>query len=551
MAGVMQTGGPPKPPVLGLTTVGRVNRRESEGFEIRPFRRQRAFASCYGSVKKELKTRAATRLSIPQRFAVLHKPGALPRNLALLGYIPASHLSNQHSQQKAAEVLVRRRETGGIRGSSGGSNSVCSDTPEDKQPSSPPLELPPEAPAPSDWGPFVPAHLFFVVFQILLVYALRFDTFLAFPLAFYTPILLWGIAEQLQKDAKKGQFLPRQPGLPPDWHNLYDPTKNRTFYYNSRTKAGQWALPGDLISPSTDVSRTSDQLLVSYFLQGTSELVASFFKLLGTVSLYVAPLLELAWAIMLLWNVSEHLWISRGVLPATCLVLPQPLPAVVLFLATCRVELSLYGSARALRLGWETLLCAALLSSVVPEIRSLLATLKRAARARLSPCKPTGDVRYLIDFLCALCPGFGWRLHPFALRLSFDRFVLVPLPWRVPVPFPVPAWELLPRSGVAFLHGLPYVIPLTTALVAATKGNLWLTPGSFLRSVISTPSVLVSVSAALAVVFMRRKREAYELALSRVQGAQLESEKGGDVMLEDLETKVKKDFDERLGFRNS
>ncbi|GAQ90539.1 hypothetical protein KFL_006530050 [Klebsormidium nitens] len=471
---------------------------------------------------------------------------------ALKSSVSASNFSEHSLEKQADPILARRWKSRGTHGSSGG-NNVCSDTPEDQQPSSPVSAQPsPGGPPPSNWGPFVPGHLFFIVCQILLLNWTRLDTSVIFLLAFYTPLLFMGIAYGLQEDAKKGQFLPRQPGLPPHWHNLYDPTQNRTFFYNSRTKVAQWALPGDLIHPSTDVSRTSDELLVSYFLQGARELVASIFKLLGTVGLYVAHVLELAWSIMLLWNILEQSWVLQGLLPVACLALPQPLPAVILLLGTFPVRLVVDNvSAQSLRLGWEALLCAALLFSLVPEVRSLLATLKRAARARLSPCKATGDVKLLTDFLCALCPGLGWRLRPFALRLSFDRFVLVPLPFRVPLPVPVPAWDLLPRSGVAVLHGLPFVLPLVKALVAARKGDLWLTPGAFAKSVILTPSVLVGVFAALTVVFIRRKREAYAIALERVKGAQLKREKGDEVVLEDLETKVKRDFDERLGFGDS
>jgi hypothetical protein len=356
---------------------------------------------------------------------------------------------------------------------------------------------------------------------------------------FINGFLIWSLWGLLELDSKNGQFQPRDPGLAPDWHNLYSPGEKRTFYHNSLTKVSQWEAPGSL-PRATAPSGTPDDLVLSYLVHGTGRLLSTLLKLPVTVGLYLASLYATLW--ILQHNQSLGDWTS-GILAASFVALPQPLPLVVLALGSYP-GLNTFLDSPVVG-GWEALLSLALLGSLVPEIQSLLATLKAAARARLPPSEAPSGASFLTDLFCALCPGLGWRLYPYALQLSFERIVILPSVLNLPVPVPVPRWEVLPDSWVALLYASPLVLPLARVLFAATQGAEAVTPGVVGDLVLSSPSVLVGGLAAVATVLIRGQKEAYARALAKYAEGRPGEE--GESMLEDLEESLLEDFDKRLG----
>ncbi|GAQ90537.1 hypothetical protein KFL_006530030 [Klebsormidium nitens] len=373
-----------------------------------------------------------------------------------------------------------------------------------------PLEKPPADPPSSDWGlSFFTVSFFGVsLLSAALMFCARDATLFTLALMLVLAVVSFTIAyNPLEEDAKKGEFQPRQPGLPPGWHNLYHREEQLTFYYNSETKVSQWEAPELLISPAApDVSQTSDDLVASY-----------------------------------------------------------PLPALVLALSPLPfgVESSTFDFFQwtvTVGVFWESVLCLALLASIGYEIQSLMATLKRAARARLPPCEPAGDSSLITNLFCALCPSLGWRLHPFAFGLSFRRIVILPLPSKVPFPVPVPRWELLPGTLVAFLYIAPMILPLVRCLAAAAERSQALGPSTLLRILLSSPVVYVGVFAAVATALIRWQKEAYERALAEFERTSERTElqetmsgkiEGGEsrpgVLDDAFENLLKKDFDARLG----
>lgn len=185
----------------------------------------------------------------------------------------------------------------------------------------------------------------------------------------------------------------------------------------------------------------------------------------------------------------------------------------------------------------------------------------------------TGDSTFLTDLICALCPGLGWRLHPFAFKLDFERIAIFPMPLKLPVPVPVPRWELLPGSLVALLFASPLVLPLAKVLStpieipqapepslfmdlfpiakAATKGAQALEPGVFIEAVLSSPAVWVDVFVSVATVLIRKHKKAYESALEerKVESEKAVGVEGSNALfsVEVIEEKWKEDFDQRLG----
>ncbi|GAQ90538.1 hypothetical protein KFL_006530040 [Klebsormidium nitens] len=376
----------------------------------------------------------------------------------------------------------------------------------------------------------------------------------------------------------RGQFEPRRPELPPEWHNLYYPREKLPFYYNSVTKASQWEYP-DLPTPpdEPDVSVTSDELVGSYLADGTGQLFSALLKLPVTLLLYYAPLFELQWLIQLYKDHTIGGW-SFWLLASAVAALPQPLPLLILALGGSQPAITPFLDGP-VAVGWEAFLSLALLGSLASEVQSLIQTLDEAARARLPPRKMTADSSFLTNLVCALCPGLGWKLHPFALTLNFERIVIVPFLCKVPLRVPVPRWELLPGSLVALLFASPLVLPLARALSTpievaqapersaymkffnvvskATEGAL--EPGVFIEAVISSPAVWVGVFVSVATVLIRKQKEAYESALmeweserEKAAGENLGKEEKADqsnslLLLEDIEERWKDDFDKRLG----
>lgn len=421
-------------------------------------------------------------------------------------------------------------------------------------------------PPSSEWGVSLFTVSFFGVslLSVALMICARDATLVTLGVMLLLAVISFAIAYgPLEEDARKGELQPRQPGLPPDWHNLYHPTKELTFYYNSETKVCQWEAPELLVTlAAPDVSQTSDDLVASYLAHGIGKLSSVLLKLPVTVALYLAPLYETLWLLRHAGRLG--VWTS-GVSVAAAAALPQPLPALVLALGPFAFGMDssfvdIFQATVTVAFVWESVLCLALLVSIGYGIHSLMATLKRAARARLPPCEPTGDSSLLTGLLCALCPGFGWRLHPFAFGLNFRRIVILPLPSKVPLPIPVPRWELLPGTLVAFLYATPVLLPLVRCLAAATESSRALGPSTLLKILLSSPVFFVGVSAAVATVLVRKQKEAYETALAAVEGAsngaelqeKMHSESEGPANrtgdLEDaFENLLKEEFDARLG----
>lgn len=142
----------------------------------------------------------------------------------------------------------------------------------------------PTRPPSTDWGPS-PWLLLFVFNVVTSFDGLSHDleVFHKEPWRlFVDAVNLWVVYYQLGVDAKNGHFQPRDSGLSPDWHNLYDPTEELSFYYNSVTKVSQWTFPEqDPVVPGTqaDASHTSSDLVTSYLVTGASKALTSLFKI--------------------------------------------------------------------------------------------------------------------------------------------------------------------------------------------------------------------------------------------------------------------------------
>jgi hypothetical protein len=85
----------------------------------------------------------------------------------------------------------------------------------------PPEERIPFYPPSSNWGPSAfPSFLLLtiVIFNSLLIWG---APDFAFSMLLYSGFLIWPTSGLLELDSQNGHFQPRDPGLPPDWHNLY------------------------------------------------------------------------------------------------------------------------------------------------------------------------------------------------------------------------------------------------------------------------------------------------------------------------------------------
>jgi hypothetical protein len=399
---------------------------------------------------------------------------------------------------------------------------------------------------PSEWGPPVPI-LLWCLFSLAVA---LFACFIGLPFrieaatnlpqviliaiiwATITGIFAW---QQLSEAADAGQFQARDQRLPPDWHNLFDPIRKKTFYYNSVTGKSQFKPPGLLPSPAAVPSRTSPgRLFVTYLFKGLAQLVL---KPLVTAALYVMTVrtqivtqMKALFFCLLDPFSLDRLWpvLFHG---ACFLALPQPLPFISLTLSHNPAFAASLNGPTAAR--FEVALCALLAASLVYELVAFLATMARAARARLPPCDLTWDARFASRFLCALCPALSWRLQPYAFTLDFTRVVLFPLPFGVPGALPVPKWELFTLSWRALLHAAPLVLPVTRVLVAAAAAK----PLNLVRTLLCPP-VRMGVLVSVATLLLRRQREAYEEALAQ---------KATEEHTEELDKQMLAEFDERLG----
>jgi hypothetical protein len=342
----------------------------------------------------------------------------------------------------------------------------------------------------------------------------------------------------LQEDARAARFQQRDFILPPDWHNLLDTKANRTFYYNSVTKTSQWELPGLLPEQiSAPSSLPTGGLVASYLARGLLQIFASVFRTLMAAALYTGLGVTWSYCIVSVLIFKEEIGCLSIFLHGACfLALPQPLPPVILALFFFRIPLS-----SAYTSFFEPFLSLALLSSLIPEVLSFLRALARAARARI----PALEFKIQpLDLLCALCPALSWRVWPSALQLNFDRVSLLPLPYGVPFQVPVPRWERLGRSWMALLYAAPMVLPLTRILKdpTAMSANL----GEFLAPVLQSWPVQISVFISVVTFLLRKQREVYVAALEDRTKA-VKAGGGVSAALEDLDKKILKDFDQRLG----
>jgi hypothetical protein len=85
----------------------------------------------------------------------------------------------------------------------------------------PPEERLPFYPPSSNWGPSAsPFVLLFTIvfFDALILWAVPESAFLTL---LFSGSLVWPLWGMLELDSQNGHFQPRDPGLPPDWHNLY------------------------------------------------------------------------------------------------------------------------------------------------------------------------------------------------------------------------------------------------------------------------------------------------------------------------------------------
>jgi hypothetical protein len=195
---------------------------------------------------------------------------------------------------------------------------------------------------------------------------------------------------------------------------------------------------------------------------------------------------------------------------------------------------------------FETLLSVALAARLVSNLCSFSATLMRAARARAPFSNLSLDRRPFLRLLCALCPALSWRLQPWAFNLDRERFVLLPLPYDVPLPVWVPKWELLGRSWTALLFAAPVVLPLARLLAAATVVQPVKT-GSFLDLVVGSRVVQISAFVSVVSFLLGRQRDAYTAAIEQhctVKSSGAEIEDG--VTWENVDKEVLADFDSRL-----
>ncbi|GAQ90536.1 hypothetical protein KFL_006530020 [Klebsormidium nitens] len=320
---------------------------------------------------------------------------------------------------------------------------------------------------------------------------------------------------ELGVSAKKGHFQLREPELSPEWHNLYDPTEELTFYYNSVTKVSQWTFPepGPFV-PGTefDVNQTSSDLVTSYLVTGARRTATTLLKAAVTAGVYGGLAYQVYW---LLEHSAPWDW-HPLLLAISFFALPQPLPLLAIALGSNPLFTPLLQGPTAV--WWEAALSLALLGSLVPETQSLLKVLEEAAREKLPPCETREDLSLLTALLRALCPGLGWRLHPFAFSLNFKRIVILPMPRQLPLPVPVPEWELLPQSGFALSYASPLILPLATILQTATQPDAPpFNPVEALSVVVSSSAVLVGVLASVTTILIRRQKDAYVRALEEIK----------------------------------
>ncbi|GAQ78296.1 hypothetical protein KFL_000100610 [Klebsormidium nitens] len=302
-----------------------------------------------------------------------------------------------------------------------------------------------------------------------------------------------------EKDSRmSGQLLERDPALPPDWHTLFDRKTNRVYFYNSQ--------------------------------------LGGILQALVTVGLYWSTVATLFWCTSAVYGAKQLGMGTSFFLAAAFLALPQPLPLVVLALS---LRPSVIGGTLAAR--FESALCVTLLISVLSGLCSTLATIDRAAKARLPSCRLPWNCACFSRLLVALCPALSWRLHPYALRLDYARVALLPLLSRVPLQAPVPRWELLTFSWRALLYAAPMVLPLARLLAAAAAANpQGLAPGTLYGLVLHSRPVQMSACVSVVGFLFDRQRKAYEVALEEKKKELERAE------VENLDKKLLADFDRML-----
>jgi hypothetical protein len=246
---------------------------------------------------------------------------------------------------------------------------------------------------------------------------------------------------------------------------------------------------------------------MSYIWRGVSQQLEGTLAPLITAGLYLCQA-DVAVALL------THKGLEPGVsmlIAAYFAALPNPLPSLIYKLGSTPLQAYLNGS---IAQTFETLLSVALAARLVSNLCSFLAVLMRAARVRAPFSDLSLDRRAFLRLLCALCPALSWRLHPWAFKLDRTRFVLLPLPYNVPLPVWVPKWELIGRSWTALLYAAPMVLPLARLLAAATVAQPEKT-SSFLSLLIGSRVVQISAFVSVVLFLLGRQRDAYTAAIEQ------------------------------------
>ncbi|GAQ78293.1 hypothetical protein KFL_000100580 [Klebsormidium nitens] len=260
---------------------------------------------------------------------------------------------------------------------------------------------------------------------------------------------------------------------------------------------------------------------------------------LVTVGLYWSKFVTLRWCAFALLGGKSQLGAGTVLfLSAAFFVLPQPLPFFILLLSRSRWSARLSGTLIA-RL--ESLLCVALLVSALPGLRLTFRVFHRAAKEGLPKCPlPSWDCESSRTLLIALFPALNWTLHPYALDWTSDRVALLPLPCRVPLPVPVPRWELLTSSWRALLYAAPMILPLARLLAAAAAAKpQGLSAGTNCTLVLCSRPVQMSAFVSVVELLLVRQGEACATALEQ----KMETE---EAEIESLDKKLLEDFDRML-----
>ncbi|GAQ78292.1 hypothetical protein KFL_000100570 [Klebsormidium nitens] len=137
-------------------------------------------------------------------------------------------------------------------------------------------------------------------------------------------------------------------------------------------------------------------------------------------------------------------------------------------------------------------------------------------------------------------PSFLGEVVAAQVRLDYARVALLPLPYSVPLPVPVPRWELLTSSWRALLYAAPMVLTLARLLAAAAAANPQVyAPSKLYTLVLCSRPVQISACVSAVAFLLGRQRAAYEVALE-------EKKKEEEAEVDTLDKKLLESFDRML-----